>query len=214
VLAVRPAAARLVGWARDREDRLHVVLPVLVGGAIGAGAAAEWAGLHPVLGGFLFGLVMPRDVAVLERIGGQLRGFTVVVLLPLFFAGVGMITSVGALTATPGVWMAFGVLVLTAAVTKFVGAGVASRLAGMGRRDSVRLGVLLNCRGITEIVVATIGFEAGLINQAGLTVLVLTALVTTAMTVPLMRATADPAASMLPDRPPPARPPAASTSTR
>jgi Kef-type K+ transport system membrane component KefB len=125
-----------------------------------------------------------------------------------------MVTSVGALAGTPGVWLAFGVVLLTAAVTKFAGAGMAARLAGLDRRDSVRLGVLLNCRGITEIVVATIGYECGLISQVGLTILVLTALVTTAMTVPLMRALADPTPQGQPDRPPTAPPPAASTSSR
>jgi len=210
VLLVRPALARLVRWASDRDGRAQLVLPVLVAGAIGAGAAAEAVGLHPVLGAFLLGVVMPRDEAVVERINDQLRGFTVAVLLPLFFAGVGMITSVGTLGGA-GAWLAFAAVLTTAAVTKFAGAGMGARLAGLDARDSVRLGVLLNCRGITEIVVAAIGYGYGLVNQAGLTILVLTALVTTAMTVPLMRALGDPA---VPGPAPLAPPPAAATSGR
>jgi Kef-type K+ transport system membrane component KefB len=84
-------------------------------------------------------------------------------------------------------WLLFLGVLLAAQVTKFVGSGVAVRLVGLPHRESVQLGVLMNCRGITELVVATVGLQYGLVNGLGFTMLVLVAVITTALTGPVMR---------------------------
>jgi Kef-type K+ transport system membrane component KefB len=70
---------------------------------------------------------------------------------------------------------------------KFAGATGGALLAGVDRGRSIQIGALMNCRGVTELVIATVGLQHGLINQFGYTVLVLVALVTTALTGPLTR---------------------------
>ena len=66
----------------------------------------------------------------------------------------------------------------------------------MPRHEALQLGVLMNCRGVTEIVVASIGLQAGVINELAFTVLVLVAVITTAVTKPIVR-------RLLSDRPVP-----------
>ncbi|MFE1174109.1 cation:proton antiporter [Streptomyces sp. NPDC058773] len=183
VLCVRPALAVLV--RRMRSEQLLTV--VLLAGAIAFSGMTQAINLHPVIGAFLFGVVVPRDSEKVQRIGHQLRGFTLIVLLPVFFAGVGLGTSIGLIGGSPLNWLVFAVVLAAAVLTKFLGAGGAARLAGLPRKQSVRLATLMNCRGVTELVIATIGFKAGLINQLCFTVLVLIAVVTTAATGPLMR---------------------------
>ena len=183
ILCVRPALAALV--PRITSDQL--LLAVLAVGAIGFSAVTQLINLHPVIGAFLFGAAVPRDCAAVERISQQLQGFAIAILLPLFFAGVGLGTSIGLLGGDPGHWLALAVVLTAALVTKFLGAGGAARLAGLPRREALQLGVLMNCRGITELVVATIGLRYGLVNQLGFTILVLVAVITTAITGPLMR---------------------------
>jgi Kef-type K+ transport system membrane component KefB len=146
-----------------------------------------------VIGAFLFGVLVPRDVPAVEELNDRLRGFTMAVLLPLFFAGIGLATSIGLLGGDWTRWLFLVVVVVTAAGAKFIGSSGAARLAGLPARESLRLGALLNCRGVTEIVVAAIGWQYHIINDLGLTVLVLVALVTTAMTGPLMNLLGDPA---------------------
>ncbi|MFF4616657.1 cation:proton antiporter domain-containing protein [Nonomuraea jabiensis] len=183
VLLVRPALAALV----RRIGGDQVLLAVLVIGAITFSALTQLINLHPVIGAFLFGVAVPRDSPAVERIGRQLQGFTIAVLLPLFFAGVGLGTSIGLIGASPESWLLFAGVLVVAVAAKVAGAGGAARLAGLPGRQALSLGILMNCRGVTELVVASIGLEYGLINQLCFAVLVLVAVVTTAATGPLMR---------------------------
>jgi Kef-type K+ transport system membrane component KefB len=188
VLVVRPVLAAVVGRVERAPAGAQLLLPALVAGAIGFTALSQVIGLHPAIGAFLFGVVAPRGSAVVDRIGQQLQGFAVTILLPLFFAGIGLDTSLGLLGAVPGGWWLFAAALVIASATKMVGAGLGARLAGIGPAESLRVGVLMNCRGVTELVVASIGLHYRLINELGFTILVLIALITTALTGPLMRA--------------------------
>lgn len=182
-LVVRRVLSRLV----TRIESEKVMTVVLLVGAIGFAVLTQMLGLHALLGAFLFGTAVPRDCPIVERISEQLRGFTVVVLLPLFFALVGLSTSIGLLGTDVSHWLLFAGVLVVAQLTKFLGAGGAARLAGLPGRQAIQLGTLMNCRGVTELVVATIGLKYGLVNQLGFTILVLVAVVTTAITGPLMR---------------------------
>ncbi|MGP3920457.1 cation:proton antiporter domain-containing protein [Nonomuraea sp. 10N515B] len=182
-LCVRPLLAMLV----RRLGSSQSLTVVLVAGAIGYAVLTQSVQLHPVVGAFLFGVAVPRDTPAVERIGEQLKGFTLTILLPLFFAGVGLKISVGLLGTDLLAWLVLAVVLVAAVVTKVAGAGGAVRLAGMPPREALRLGFLMNCRGVTELVVLTIGYQAQLINQLAYTMLVLVALVTTAATAPLVR---------------------------
>lgn len=195
VLAVRPALAALVRHAERRPRGDHWLLATLVVGAIGTSAATQAVGLHPVIGAFLFGAVVPRGAEIVDRVGSELKGFALLILLPLFFAGAGLSTSVGLVATDAAAWLVFGVVLLAAVATKFAGAGAAARVAGFGGRDALRLGALMNCRGVTELVVATIGLQAGLLSPVGYTILVLVAVLTTAVTGPLLGLWGTPRAS-------------------
>ncbi|WP_086824637.1 cation:proton antiporter [Allokutzneria sp. NRRL B-24872] len=186
VLCVRPALAAVVRRCERTPAGEQLLLPVLAAGAIGFASLSQVIGLHPVIGAFLFGVVVPRDSAAVERISKQLQGFAVTILLPLFFAGVGLSTSLGLLSGA-GPWLLFLGLLLVASVAKFVGAGGGAKLAGMPTKDALTIGTLMNCRGVTELVVATIGLQYQLVNELGFTILVLIALITTAATGPLMQ---------------------------
>lgn len=186
VFGVRPALAWLVRTVGRRPKGDQTLLPILVGGALACGAASAFIGLHPIIGAFLFGVVVPRDAPHVKLIGQRLQGFAVTILLPLFFAGIGMSTSIGSLDSLAD-WLIFLGVLVTAIATKFAGAVGGARLAGLSSRDSLGLGVLMNCRGVTELVVAAIAWQYRLISGMGLTVLVLVALLTTAMTTPLIR---------------------------
>lgn len=122
-----------------------------------------------------------------ERAAERIREFAVPVLLPLFFVGSGLRTDVGALGGG-GVWLWAAVVPAVAVVAKWGGVTGAALLAGRSREEAVLLGALMNCRGVTELVVLDIGLGLGVIGVELFTVLVLMALVTTAMTGPAVRA--------------------------
>ncbi|XVV00856.1 cation:proton antiporter [Actinosynnema sp. CA-248983] len=184
--AARPLLARYARRAEHSHTARRLLLPLLVVCASAAAGVTQSIGLHPVIGAFLLGTAVPRTPLV-DTARDQLQGFTVTVLLPLFFVGTGLATSIGLLGGSPTLWLVFAAVLVVACTAKFAGAGVAARLSGFTTGESMALGSLMNCRGVTELVIAGVGLEAGLINQTGFTVLVLVALLTTVITTPVTR---------------------------
>jgi Kef-type K+ transport system membrane component KefB len=118
-------------------------------------------------------------------IRSKLEDLTAWVLLPAFFVVSGMRTQFGLISGVDG-WLICVIVVAVATIGKLVGTIVPARYAGLGWRDSIGLGVLMNTRGLMEIVIANVGLEYGLIPPQIFTVLVIMALVTTFATGPLM----------------------------
>ncbi len=185
LVVVRPALAALV----DRLERQHagraLLTPTLICGAIALAAATQGIGLHPVIGAFMFGAILPRDRPIIDRVQDDVRGFVLTILLPLFFAGVGLTVSIGLLRDLSH-WLVLVTIVIVASASKYLGATSGALLGGLPTGDALRVGALMNCRGVTELVVASIGLQYDLINTLAFTILVLMALITTAATGPTM----------------------------
>jgi Kef-type K+ transport system membrane component KefB len=109
------------------------------------------------------------------------------VLLPLFFALTGLRTRLDLLTSFR-MWLWTGLIILLAIVGKVGGAVMAARWTRQTWRDSLALGALLNTRGLVELIVLNIAYQAHIFAPALFTMLVIMALVTTAITVPALNA--------------------------
>jgi Kef-type K+ transport system membrane component KefB len=118
---------------------------------------------------------------------GSLETLVTVLLLPAFFAFAGMRTEIGLLTGADP-WIACGLIILVATVGKAAGTFVAARLTGMSARDAAGLGVLMNTRGLMQLIVLNVGLDLGVISPALFTMMVLMALATTIATTPVLRA--------------------------
>ena len=172
---VRPLLARL--------PSIPMWLAVCI--ALVSAWVTEEIGVHAIFGAFLAGSVMPRT-AKLERVTHQrLEPVVVTVLLPVFFVVVGLSTRIERLD---GLYL-WGIAVLFTGVAiagKFGGATIAARVMGETWRDASAIGVLMNTRGLTELVILTVGLELGLITDTIFTIGVLMALITTFMATPLL----------------------------
>nr|WP_260407789.1 cation:proton antiporter [Planomonospora venezuelensis] len=185
-LLVRPLLAALVRRCEEDRSGEGTLLPVVLLGSIASAVVTQLIGVHAIFGAFLFGIMMPRRSAVVERLTGRIEGITLTVLLPLFFAHIGIHTSISALGASAAEWLVFAAVLAVAVGSKLLGVTVVGRIAGLPPERALSLGVLMNCRGLTELVIANIGFQLGIIDAYLFTVLVLVALITTALTVPLL----------------------------
>ncbi|MFI2370864.1 cation:proton antiporter [Streptomyces sp. NPDC018833] len=183
VLVVRPLLAR---WAAARADRTNdgVILVLLFSGLSLSALMTDLIGVHTLFGAFLFGVVTPRGHRRVEASAARLRAVAVPVLLPLFFVHTGLRTEIGALAADPVQWLWAGAVVVVAVLGKWGGAAGAARVCGRSWREALSIGALMNCRGLTELVVLNIGLELGVIGPELFTMLVLMALITTAVTSP------------------------------
>jgi len=147
--------------------------------------ATDVMGIHALFGSFLAGVVMPPRGEFREFLRLRLENFSSVFLLPLFFAFTGLRTQIGLLNDASG-WLICGGLILIATFGKLGGAMFTARLTGMGLADSFALGVLMNTRGLVELIALNIGYDLGILSPGIFAMLVIMALVTTCMTGPLI----------------------------
>jgi Kef-type K+ transport system membrane component KefB len=141
-------------------------------------------GLYAVFGAFVLGVIMPRSERT-DRVTGTLTPVASTVFLPLFFTYSGLRTEFG-LLGDPKV-LAFAVACVALAIAgKFGACWGAARLRGESNEVALRVGALMNARGLMQLIALNVGLDAGIVNSALFTVLVLVALVTTIMTSPLL----------------------------
>ena len=145
----------------------------------------ESIGVHAIFGAFLFGTIVPHDSALARALTGRLQDFVTILLLPAFFALTGMRTRID-LVAGYDQWLACGLIVVAATLGKFGGTLAAARLTGLDWRQGSTLGILMNTRGLMELIVLNIGLDLGIISPTLFAMLVIMALVTTLATTPLL----------------------------
>lgn len=185
IALVRPVLRRLE-WVHAQRGRLGAQLTaaILVGLLMSAWAT-EAIGIHAIFGAFLAGAILPRSGDLARELTERLEDLTVLFLLPIFFAVVGLSTSIGLLDQ-PIHWLIAGGVLAVAVAGKWGGGMIAARLSGEGWRESNALGILMNTRGLAEIVILTVGRELGVISPVLFSAMVLMALTTTFMTTPLL----------------------------
>ena len=166
-------AAPAASWERD----VDVVV-------LGSAYATDRIGMHAMVGGFVAGLVLPDRARLRDVLAQHLGEVTVTVLLPVFMAYSGLQTDFTALR--PAALGGLTAFLLVGVATKWGGGVVSGRLAGLTWAESNVVGSLMNCRGLLVLVVGLIGVNAGVITGPMQVGGVLMALVTTAMTGPLV----------------------------
>jgi Kef-type K+ transport system membrane component KefB len=145
----------------------------------------ETLGIHALFGAFLLGAVMPKDPQFVHAITERTEDLVVVLFMPLFFAFTGLRTSINLVSGSE-MWLFCALIIAVAIVGKLGGSMVAARFTGMGWRESAAIGILMNTRGLIQLVVLNIGLDIGVISPAVFSMMVLMALVTTFMTTPLL----------------------------
>jgi K+:H+ antiporter len=181
---VRPTVARLVARSRDEEPTLDALAVALVG-LLASALVTEHIGVHAIFGAFLFGAIIPYDIRLARTLIDKLEVFVTVLLLPAFFALTGMRTEIGLLSGLAE-WLLCGLIIVVATAGKFGGTLAAARLTGMKWRDAASLGILMNTRGLMELVVLNVGLDLGVISPRLFTMMVIMALVTTLTTTPVL----------------------------
>ncbi|MEO3787453.1 cation:proton antiporter [Actinocorallia sp. B10E7] len=185
--ALRPAARRLMAHAERTGGSTQRVLALVVPGLLLSAACTEWMGLHFILGAFLFGLLLPKDdlPQIRTEVEDAVHKMGTSLLLPLFFVTAGLKVDLSRIG-----WDGLGhfaLIMLVAMGGKSGGVFLAARLSGLHRPESATLAVLLNSRGLTELVMLSAGLSLGLLDQDLYSLMVLMAVLTTALTGPLLR---------------------------
>jgi Kef-type K+ transport system membrane component KefB len=186
LVPVRRAAFFLESWYQQNGAGMEFI-SFLVLCLLAASWTTERLGVHALFGAFMAGLVVPKNERMIADVVDRIESLSLVLLLPLFFALTGLRTRIDLLT-DKSMWGYALAIIATAVVGKLAGAAFTARATGMKWKDSLGLGVLMNTRGLVELVILNAGLDLGILPPTLFTLMVLMALVTTFMTSPILSA--------------------------
>jgi Kef-type K+ transport system membrane component KefB len=184
LIVVRRCGAAMEYWYQKRGAGIEF-LSVLVLFILASSWTTEKLGVHALFGAFMAGLVMPKNERLLTYVVERIESLSLALLLPLFFALIGLRTRIDLLSG----WSAlgYGLAILAIAVAgKLAGAAFAAKATGLQWRDSLGLGILMNTRGLVELVILNAALDLGLCSPELFTMMVVMALITTFMTTPML----------------------------
>jgi Kef-type K+ transport system membrane component KefB len=169
------------GWEPGRPSLGAVALLLVL--AMLSAAATEWMGLHALIGAFIAGLVTPRSVR--KELVDHLEPATLILLIPIFFALTGIKVNF-LFSAGSGAYMDLLLIMAVAVASKWGAAAVTSHWMGLPWHEASQLGLMLNTRGLVELIVLNVGLEAGIISTSLYSLMVCMAIVTTVMATPVI----------------------------
>jgi len=185
VWGVRRVLPRWLGVAQVEDEPSKGALAIVVCVVVASALATEIAGIHAIFGAFLAGAIMPEAGGFRHKLSLRIENFSSVLLLPLFFVFTGLRTQVGLLNDFQG-WLLCLLILAVATSGKLGGTAISARLMGMGWREALQLGALMNTRGLMELIALNIGLDLGILSPRIFTMLVIMALATTTLTGPLL----------------------------
>lgn len=187
LVLVRPAAHRLALLRDSQRVLTQTIFTVVCVALLLSALATESIGIHALFGAFLLGALVPHDSTLARDVRAKVEDLVLVLLLPAFFAFAGMRTQIG-LVHGGGEWLLCALIIGVASLGKFGGSAVAARLTGLGWRQAASLGILMNTRGLMELIVLNLGLDLGVLSPKLFAMLVLMAVVTTFATTPILHA--------------------------
>ena len=182
---VKPRVSYLVKERVENPKHARGLLAGIMAFVLACSWFTESIGIHALFGAFLAGVVMPPTAGFRLFLKEKLEAFSSAALLPLFFAFTGLRTQISLLNDWASWLMCFGIVAIAVA-GKLGGSMLMARWTRMSWRDSFSIGVLMNTRGLIELVVLNIGYDLGILSARIFVMMVIMALITTFMTAPLL----------------------------
>lgn len=180
---IKPLVKRYFVLQENKSYHAKLVGAIIVG--CGFAQVTSWLGFHQAIGAVLAGYVFLGVSGLAENWKKSVSGFADLLLTPIFFAYSGLQVSLS-FSGAPIQWLWLLILIIGGCFGKIVGSYFAGRLVGLDKSTSLEVGVLMNTKGLVELVVLGVGLQTGILSNVAYSVLLLLALVSTALTVPLI----------------------------
>ena len=184
---VRPAAVWFVRLHDERRVSGQSSIVIACAALLLAALTTQRIGIHALFGAFLIGAIIPHDSLLARDIKQKFEDLVVVLFLPTFFAFTGLRTQIGLVHGLRD-WLICLLIIAVASLGKFGGGAIAARLTGLDWRQAASLGILMNTRGLMELIVLNVGMDLGVLSPTLFAMLVIMAIVTTLATTPVLQA--------------------------
>ncbi|KAJ3676442.1 hypothetical protein LUZ60_003854 [Juncus effusus] len=183
IIAVKPAMSWVARRSEGEGGESEFWICFTLAGVLISGFMTDFIGIHSIFGAFVFGLTIPKEGEFTGRLIERIEDFVSGLLLPLYFASSGLKTNVASIKSGKS-WGLLCLVIGTACAGKILGTFVVAIACSMSVKEAVTLGVLMNTKGLVELIVLNIGKEKKVLNDETFAILVLMALFTTFITTP------------------------------
>jgi len=183
---LNPAAKWVVRRHAQRRQTGQSSIVIACVALLLAALTTQWIGIHALFGAFLVGTIIPHDSRLAQDIKQKFEDLVVILFLPAFFAFTGLRTQIGLLHGGAD-WAICLIIIIVASLGKFGGGTIAAWLTGLGWREAASLGILMNTRGLMELIVLNVGLDLGVLSPELFAMLVIMAIVTTFATTPVLQ---------------------------
>ncbi|KAG0040330.1 K(+)/H(+) antiporter [Podila clonocystis] len=183
IFIVRPIFNYMIRITKSQDEPSQTMMAFTLVVVLISAFVTDIIGVHAIFGSFLVGLIIPNDTGFADGVTKRIEDLVSVIMLPIYFALSGLKTQVGLLD-NGRIWGLVILVTFVACFGKIVGCTTAARIQGMEWRESFAIGVLMNCKGLIELIVLNIGYDAGVINDKIFVIMVAMCLITTCMTTP------------------------------
>ena len=184
-MVIRPALQRLEELYNNKEKKRTAIIALLFLLLIVSSYITSVIGINALFGAFIAGVIMPSSFNFRKIVVDKIEDVSLILLLPLFFVVTGLKTQIGLLNHSH-LWITFGWLLLVGVCGKLGGVALAAKIVGQSWKNSLSIGVLMNTRGLMQLIVLNIGYDLGILSPEIFAMMVLMALVTTFMTGPAL----------------------------
>lgn len=184
VFIVRPLMNKLAKAKENnfvKQSTVAIIFIVMLLSSL----CTELIGVHALFGAFMAGVIMPQEWHFRQIITDKVEDVALILLLPLFFVITGLRTHINTVN-TPILWAVTLLIIAVAVLGKLGGSALAARMTGENNYNSLSIGILMNTRGLMELVILNIGYDLNILSEEIFTMMVIMALVTTFMTSPLL----------------------------
>ncbi|KAG8061612.1 hypothetical protein GUJ93_ZPchr0003g16671 [Zizania palustris] len=189
---IRPVLVYMARRSPDGEPVKESFVCAVLAIVLAAGFATDTIGIHALFGAFVIGILVPKEGAYAGALTEKVEDLVSSLLLPLYFVSSGLKTNVTTISGAKS-WGLLLLVITTACAGKIGGTVLASLLMRVPLREALALGMLMNTKGLVELIVLNIGRDRKVLNEEAFAILVLMALVTTFMTTPAVTAVYKPA---------------------
>lgn len=180
---VKPVIYRVGLVYSSREAMAKPIVAIIFLLILLSSLITEAIGIHALFGAFMAGVIMPEQLNFKRVFTEKIEDVSLIILLPLFFVSTGLKTEIG-LINSGSLWLVCAFIIIISMTGKLGGTLIASRFVGLNWHDSLSLGVLMNTKGLMELIVLNIGYELGILGGEIFTMLVIASLVITSLTGP------------------------------
>ncbi|KAK1351915.1 Cation/hydrogen exchanger 15 [Heracleum sosnowskyi] len=183
--AVRPALSWIIKKTGDGQGFSEFYICFILSGVAICGVITDAIGTHPMLGAFIFGLIMPNEVlqtTLVER----LEDFVMGIFMPAFFAVCGIRTNLDSLSINnTSLAVVVGIIVILSG-SKVISSLLSSFVTNMTAKEAATVGLLTSTKSILALIILEIAQEHGVLTTQEYTIMVVSVVVMTMLVPPII----------------------------